>query len=480
MLEEFLTELSATISQLFTVINRLILFEIRGIPLIVAWLITAGVIFTAWMKVVNLRAFKHAIEVLLGQYDDRDDLGEVSHFQALATALSATIGLGNIAGVAIAIRLGGPGACFWMTVAGFLGMSSKFVECTLAQKYRIVHPDGTVAGGPMYYLSAGLAEIGQKTLGQILAVLFAIFALAGGLGSAVIFQANQSRVAVANVFPIFTEQAWIYGLLITLLVGTIIVGGVRRIAQVAEALVPLMCGFYLLMVVWVLLSHWSAIPQVIQVIFQGIFSPEAATGGFVGAVIQGFRRSAFSNVAGLGVAAIAHATARTKEPIREGIVALLEPFIDTIIICNLTAFVIIITGAYNNPDWIQLDGADLAAVAFGSVISWFPYVLALILFLFACSTMISWGYYIQVSWQYLWGNQNTIIYKLTFLAAIFIGAIMSSEVVVQFGDALLLITSIPNLLGAYLLSPQVAVELEDYFTRLKAGQFRTLHEANQS
>jgi AGCS family alanine or glycine:cation symporter len=469
MFKEFLTELSATISQFFTVINRLILFEIGGLPLIVVWLIMAGVIFTLWMKAVNLRAFKHALEVLLGKYDDPDDLGEVTHFQALATALSATIGLGNIAGVAIAIRLGGPGAVFWMTVAGFLGMSSKFVECTLAQKYRIVYPDGTVAGGPMYYLSAGLAEIGQKTLGQILAVLFAVFALAGGLGSAVIFQANQSRVAVANVFPVLNEQSWIYGLLITILVGTIIVGGIRRIAQIAEALVPLMCGIYLLMVLWILLTHWFAIPEVIQVIFQGIVSPEAATGGFVGALIQGFRRSAFSNVAGLGVAAIAHATARTKEPIREGIVALLEPFIDTIIICNLTAFVIIITGAYDNPDWINLDGADLTAVAFGSVISWFPYVLAVILFLFACSTMISWGYYSQVCWQYLWGNQNTIIYKLTFLAAIFIGAIISPEVVVQLGDAILLMTSIPNLLGAYLLCPIVAFELENYLDKLSAS-----------
>ncbi len=471
MLEEFLTNLSATVLQGFLVINHLILFEIGGMPLIVVWLMSAGIIFTIWMKGVNVRAFKHAIEVLLGKYDDPSQPGEVTHFQALATALSATIGLGNIAGVAIAIRLGGPGACFWMTVAGFLAMSTKFVECTLAQKYRIVHPDGTVAGGPMYYLSAGLAEIGQKTLGQILAVIFAIFALAGGLGSAVIFQANQSRVAVASVIPFFTENSWVYGLLVTVLVGTIIIGGIQRIAQVAEALVPFMCGIYLLMVLWVLLTHWFAIPDVILVIFKGAFSPEAVTGGFLGAIIQGFRRSAFSNVAGLGVAAIAHATARTKEPIREGIVALLEPFIDTVIICNLTAFVIILTGAYNNPDWIVFDGADLTSVAFGSVISWFPYLLALILFCFACSTMISWGYYSQVCWQYLWGNQSAFVYKILFLIAIFVGAIMSPEIVVQFGDAILLTTSIPNLIGAYLLCPLVGLDLKDYLERLRAGQF---------
>ncbi|MGB3532744.1 MAG: alanine/glycine:cation symporter family protein [Microcoleaceae cyanobacterium] len=461
------------LEKFFTVINHLILFEIGGIPLIVAWLISASLVFTVWMKAVNLRGFKHAIAVLLGQYDDPDQPGEVSHFQALTTALSATIGLGNIAGVAIAIRLGGPGACFWMTVAGFLGMSSKFVECSLAQKYRIVHPDGSVAGGPMYYLSAGLAEIGYKTLGQVLAVLFAVFALAGGLGSAVIFQANQSRVAVAGVIPFVAENSWVYGVFVMLLVGAVIIGGIKRIAQVAETLVPLMCGIYLLMALWILLTHWYAIPDVIQIIFKGVLSPEAATGGFLGAVIQGFRRSAFSNVAGLGVAAIAHATARTKEPIREGIVALLEPFIDTVIICNLTAFVIIITGAYNNSNWLDLDGADLTAVAFGSVVSWFPYVLAFILFLFACSTMISWGYYSQVCWQYLWGNQNTLIYKILFLIAIFIGTIISPEAVVQFGDGILLIICIPNLLGVYLLCPIIAFELKDYLNRLKAGQFNS-------
>ncbi|MGB3404271.1 MAG: alanine/glycine:cation symporter family protein [Microcoleaceae cyanobacterium] len=464
------------LEKFFTVINHLILFEIGGIPLIVAWLISASLVFTVWMKAVNIRAFKHAIAVVLGKYDDTDQPGEVSHFQALATALSATIGLGNIAGVAIAIRLGGPGACFWMTVAGFLGMSSKFVECSLAQKYRIVHPDGTVAGGPMYYLSAGLAEIGYKTLGQFLAVLFAVFALAGGLGSAVIFQANQSRVAVAGVIPFVAENSWVYGVFVMILVGAVIIGGIKRIAQVAETLVPLMCGIYLIMALWILLTHWYAIPDVIQVIFNGVLSPEAATGGFLGAVIQGFRRSAFSNVAGLGVAAIAHATARTKEPIREGIVALLEPFIDTVIICNLTAFVIIITGAYNNPNWLNLDGADLTAVAFGSASSWFPTILAIILFLFACSTMISWGYYSQICWQYLWGNQNTFIYKILFLIAIFIGAIISPEVVVQFGDAILLMTCIPNLLGVYLLCPIVAIELEDYFNKLKAGQFNLTQE----
>jgi AGCS family alanine or glycine:cation symporter len=461
------------LEKFFTVVNHLILFEVQGIPLIVAWLISASLIFTVWMKAVNIRAFKHAIEVVLGKYDDSDQPGEVSHFQALATALSATVGLGNIAGVAIAIRLGGPSSCFWMTVAGFLGMSSKFVECSLAQKYRIIHPDGTVAGGPMYYLSAGLAEIGYKTLGQVLAVLFAVFALAGGLGSAVIFQANQSRVAVAGVLPFFAENSWVYGVFLMVLVGAVIIGGIKRIAQVAETLVPLMCGIYLIMALWILLTHWSAIPDVFRVIFKGVLSPEAATGGFLGAMIQGFRRSAFSNVAGLGVAAIAHATARTKEPIREGIVALLEPFIDTVIICNLTAFVIIITGAYNNPNWLNLDGADLTAVAFGSAISWFPTILAFILFLFACSTMISWGYYSQVCWQYLWGNQNTLVYKILFLAAIFVGAIISPEVVVKFGDGILLITGIPNLLGVYLLVPLVGVELENYLNRLKAGQFNS-------
>lgn len=464
--------LSATVSQLLELIYNIIFFEVAGIPLIVVWFIGGGFTFTLWMKFVNLRGFKHAIAVVLGRYDDPEEEGEVSHFQALATALSATVGLGNIAGVSIAIGLGGPGAVVWMTLAGFLGMSSKFVECTLGQKYRQVKPDGTIAGGPMYYLSAGLEELGRKNLGRVLAGMFAIFAIASALGSSSIFQANQSKVAVARVLPILADRGWIYGSILVFLVGLVIVGGIRRIAQVTAILVPVMCGIYVLAAVWIIGENWAAIPDAIATIFQGAFVPQAVAGGGLGALIQGFRRAAFSNEAGLGIAAIAHSAARTEEPVREGIVATLEPFIDTVIICNMTALVVIITGAYNNPEWADLGGAELTSVAFGSVIGWFPTVLAIALFCFAFSTAIAWGYYGELCWQYLLGERTAIIYKLLFLTAIFLGTIVNPQTVIQFSDAMYLTMSIPNLLGLYFLAPGVAADLQDYWERLRLGKFK--------
>ncbi|MEB3885841.1 alanine/glycine:cation symporter family protein [Lyngbya sp. CCY1209] len=464
--------LSATVSQLLELIYNIIFFEVAGIPLIVVWFIGGGFTFTLWMKFVNLRGFKHAIAVVLGRYDDPEEEGEVSHFQALATALSATVGLGNIAGVSIAIGLGGPGAVVWMTLAGFLGMSSKFVECTLGQKYRQIKPDGTIAGGPMYYLSAGLEELGRKNLGRVLAGMFAILAIASALGSSSIFQANQSKVAVARVLPILADRGWIYGLILVFLVGLVIVGGIRRIAQVTAILVPVMCGIYVLAAVWIIGANWAAIPDAIATIFKGAFVPQAAAGGVLGALIQGFRRAAFSNEAGLGIAAIAHSAARTEEPVREGLVATLEPFIDTVIICNMTALVIIITGAYNNPEWADLGGAELTSVAFGSVLGWFPTVLAIAIFCFAFSTAIAWGYYGELCWRYLLGERTAIIYKLLFLTAIFLGTIVNPQTVIQFSDAMYLTMSIPNLLGLYFLAPGVAADLRDYWERLRLGKFK--------
>jgi len=463
--------LSAAVSQLLELIYKIIFFEVAGIPLIVVWFIGGGFTFTLWMKFVNLRAFKHAIAVVLGRYDDPEEEGEVSHFQALATALSATVGLGNIAGVSIAIGLGGPGAVVWMTLAGFLGMSSKFVECTLGQKYRQIRPDGTIAGGPMYYLSAGLEELGRKNLGRVLAGMFAVFAIASALGSSSIFQANQSKVAVARVLPILADRGWIYGFILVFLVGLVIVGGIRRIAQVTAILVPVMCGIYVLAAVWIIGLNWAAIPDAIATIFEGAFVPRAAAGGVLGALIQGFRRAAFSNEAGLGIAAIAHSAARTEEPVREGIVATLEPFIDTVIICNMTALVVIITGAYNNPEWADLGGAELTSAAFGSAIGWFPIVLAIAIFCFAFSTAIAWGYYGELCWRYLLGERTAIVYKLLFLTAIFLGAIVNPQAVIQFSDAMYLTMSIPNLLGLYFLAPGVAADLRDYWERLRLGKF---------
>lgn len=438
-----------------------------GIPLIVLWLIVGGIFFTFRMGFINIRAFRHAVDVVRGKYDDPNDSGEVSHFQALATALSATVGLGNIAGVAIAVSVGGPGAVFWMTVGGFFGMSSKFVECTLGQKYRVINPDGTISGGPMRYLSEGLKRMNYPIFGRVLAIAFSFFCIFAALGGANMFQANQSFGAVSRVFPFLPN--WLYGAVLATLVGLVIIGGVRRIGQVAGTIVPLMCILYVVASLFILLSNFTAIPGAFGVIISQAFQPEAIEGGILGVIIQGFRRSAFSNEAGLGSAAIAHSAARTDEPIREGIVALLEPFIDTIVVCNMTALVIVITGAYNNPEYEQLRatgaGAELTAAAFGISISWFPIILAIAVFFFAFSTMISWSYYGERCWDYLTGGQGLIIYKILFLMATFMGAIVAPGPVIDFSDGMLLGMAFPNLLGVYFLCPQVARDLKDYMAR---------------
>ncbi|MEC4892452.1 MAG: alanine/glycine:cation symporter family protein [Oscillatoria sp. PMC 1051.18] len=449
-----------------------------GIPLIVAWLFIAAIFFTIRMKLINIRGFKHAIDVVRGKYDDPEEEGEVTHFQALATALSATVGLGNIAGVAIAVSVGGPGAVFWMTIAGLLGMSTKFVECTLGQKYRLVKPDGTISGGPMRYLSRGLGEIGFVTLGKILAIAFSLFAIGGAFGGGSMFQSNQSYEAVAGVLPFI--PAWVYGLIVVALVALVIIGGIKRIGMVAGAIVPVMCIIYVIASLLILLLNFSEIPTAFGIIISRAFNPRAIEGGIIGVIVQGVRRSAFSNEAGLGSAAIAHSAARTEEPIREGIVALLEPFIDTVIVCNMTALVIVITGAYNNPEFAPLRdsgaGAALTSAAYGTVLAWFPAILALAVFLFAFSTMISWSYYGERCWEYLFGENSLIIYKILFLLAIFIGAIVKPGPVIDFSDGMLLAMAFPNLFGAYFLSNQVARDLENYLQRLHSGEMLTYVE----
>lgn len=464
--------IDAVFSKFVAAIFQVLFFSIGGFPLIVLWLICGAIFFTIQMNFINIRAFRHAIDVVQGKYDDPNDEGEVSHFQALATALSATVGLGNIAGVAIAISIGGPGAVVWMTVGGLFGMTSKFVECTLGQKYRIVKPDGTISGGPMRYLSAGLAEVGQKTLGKILAIAFSIFTIGGAFGGANMFQANQSYGAVSTVVPFL--PSWIYGLILLTLVGLVIVGGIQRIAQVAGTIVPAMCLLYVLSSIFVLLTNFTAIPGAIATIFSGVLIPKAVEGGIVGVIVQGLRRSAFSNEAGIGSAAIAHSAARTEEPVREGIVALLEPFIDTVVVCNMTALVIVITGVYNNPEYADIRareaGAELTSAAFGSVMAWFPLLLAIAVFLFAFSTMISWSYYGERCWEYLFGENSLMVYKILFLIATFIGSVSNPTSVIKFSDAMLLAMAFPNLLGAYFLSGNVLADLKHYMRRLHSGE----------
>lgn len=472
----FIGAIDSVFSRLVEILDKVLFFEIAGFPLIVVWLICGSIFFTLRMGFINVRGLKHAIDIVRGKYDDPDDDGEVSHFQALATALSGTVGLGNIAGVAIAVQVGGPGAVLWMTLGGFFGMSSKFTECTLAQKYRRVKADGTVAGGPMYYISRPLSNMGLRPLGKGLAALFAILCIGGSFGGGNMFQANQSYVAVANVIPGIPN--WLFGIAVAVLVGVVIIGGISRIASVTGRLVPLMAVIYVIACLWIILSNLTEVPSAIATIFTEAFSPQAVGGGFIGVMVQGIRRSAFSNEAGVGSAAIAHSAARTDEPLREGIVALLEPLIDTIVICNMTALVIIITGTYQ--DSSVGNGVLLTSRSFATVVGWFPSILAIAVALFAFSTMISWSYYGERAWEYLFGNSSILIYKSLFVFCVFVGSVVNLGAVLDFSDMMILAMSIPNLIGCYLLSGVIASDLKDYMQRLSSGQMLTYaDEANQ-
>ncbi len=446
------------------------------LPLVVFWLVLGAIFFTLRMGFINVRGFRHAVAVTAGKYSDPKDAGEVSHFQALTAALSATVGLGNIAGVAIAVSIGGPGATFWMIVAGILGMSTKFAECTLGQQYREVRPDGRIMGGAMFYLSKGLAEKGWVRLGKVLAVLFAILCIGGSLGGGNSFQVNQSLNAMQESMPWLGDYPWVYGLFMTVAVGIVIIGGIKRIALAASRIVPSMVAIYMLAALFVIFDNAAAIPAAFGSIFTSAFSPSAAYGGFIGVLVVGFQRAAFSNEAGAGSAAIAHSAARTPYPVREGIVALLEPFIDTVVVCTITALVIIVTGAYTNPEYAALRdasmGAALTSRAMGEHITWFPYVLAVAVMLFAYSTMISWSYYGERCWAYLFGDERSMSYRVLFLIFVFLGSIVASTNVLEFGDLMILGMAFPNVLGVLLLSGNVRRELDAYWTKLKSGEIK--------
>ena len=440
------------------------------VPVVVLWLIIGATLFTLYFRFINLRAFRHAIDCTRGRYTRPDDPGEISHFQALSAALSATVGLGNIAGVAVAVGIGGPGAVFWMVVAGFLGMSSKFVECTLGQMYRQRRSDGHISGGPMHYLRLGLAERGFPGLGRVLAVVFSFMCIGGSFGGGNMFQANQAYSQVASVLPIFS-QAWgapVFGVILALLVAVVIVGGIRRIGEVAGFLVPIMCVIYVLAGLSILLFNANQLGDAFAVILRSAFAADAAYGGFVGVLIQGFRRAAFSNEAGVGSAPIAHAAAATSEPVREGIVGLLEPFIDTMIVCMMTGLVLVVTGAYANPE--AGSGINMTSYAFASVYPWFPYLLSLTAILFAFSTQISWSYYGERCWEYLFGERTTLIYKVLFLFFVWFGAVSQLDRVVEFSDLMILGMAFPNLAGVYFLLPKVRAKLNDYMERLRSGE----------
>ena len=455
-----------------------------GVPFAVLWLVLGAIFFTLRMGFINVRGFKHAIGVTRGLYDNPDDEGEVSHFQALASALSATIGLGNIAGVAIAISIGGPGATFWMICAGFLGMTSKFVECSLAQMYRVKRPDGRMMGGPMVYLSEGLKDLSPSLAapGKILAYFFAFLCIGGSLAGGNAFQVNQSVKLMSSQFSWLQGNEWIYGLIMTVLVGVVIIGGIKRIAATAEKIVPLMCGVYVLACVFILLKMAGEIPAAFGTILSGAFTPAAGFGGLVGVLVQGFKRAAFSNEAGTGSAAIAHSAAKTDFPIREGAVAMLGPFIDTVVICTMTALVIVITGAYDAVGGTDAamqgaiatkEGAVLTSLAMGGVISWFPKLLAVAVFFFAYSTIISWSYYGERCWVWMFGDSSSLAYKYLFLSFVFLGSIVSAVNVLEFGDLMILGMALPNILGVVFLTGKVRVKLDEYWEKYKVGEFKT-------
>ena len=476
------------------------------IPIILYLLIGGALFFTVVFGFINIRRFPLAINVVRGKYDDIENApdhkephvenaeinivdgdipdtikdeshhGEVNHFQALATAVSGTVGLGNIAGVAVAVGIGGPGATFWMIVAGLLGMSSKFVECTLGVKYRDIDANGTVYGGPMYYLSRGFEDLKMAGFGKVLAVIFAVFCIGGSFGGGNAFQANQATSQITTLFGIDGGATrTIIGIIMASLVAVVIIGGIKRIASVTEKLVPFMAIIYILASLLIILLHFTEIPAAIGQIISGAFTPTAAVGGIAGVIIQGFRRAAFSNEAGAGSAAIAHSAVRTKYPASEGIVALLEPFIDTVVICTMTAIVIVLfnmdgyfqyggVGGSVTIDGLAANGVDLTARTYNDVIPGFNAVLTVAVVLFAFSTLISWSYYGLQAWKYLFGRSAfaDLSFKVLFCIFTVIGAAASLNSVIAFSDAMILAMVFPNMIGLFFLFPKVRAELSRY------------------
>ena len=450
--------------------------EKTSFPFVVALLIIGGVYLTIKMGFVNLRMFSHSLAIVRGKYKTIDDKGVISPFQSLATALSATVGIGNIAAVSIAISLGGAGASFWMIMAGLLGMTLKFTEVTLSVQHRQFLPDGTILGGGMEYLSRGLAQKGMVKTGKVMAVIFAFFMILGALGAGNTFQISQSLTIMQGQISFFKEFPWVFGVIMAGITGLVIIGGIKRIAHVAEKIVPIMVIFYLLMVFWVLGTYFSSIPDAFALIFREAFTPTAVAGGVFGAMIQGFQRAVFSNEAGLGSAGIAHSASRVKYPVRQGMVSLYEPFIDTVVVCTMTALVVILTGTYlGGTEALDVaiatkQGAVITSTAFGSVVSWFPTVLGFAIFMFAFSTMISWAYYGERAWVYLFGSKTSIVYKIIFLAFIIIATITDTGTMVDFSSILFLALAVPNIFGLLIMSGDVRKQLTEYLAKLKSGE----------
>lgn len=445
-------------------------------PLIVLWLAIAAVFFTFYMGFINIRGFGLAIRHVRGHYHDPSANGEISHFQAVATAVSGTVGIGNIGGVAIAIVIGGPGAAFWLVLAGFLSMSTKLVECTLGVKYRRYNPDGSVSGGPMYYLERYMADRGIPRFGKLLGGFYALSLVIGCLGIGNMFQSNQAYVQFLVITggeqSFFADKGWLFGLCIAIVVALVIIGGIKSIARVAGHLVPFMAILYVISCVVIISMSYEQLPAAFSLIFSNAFDVQSVTGGMVGAIIVGFQRALFSNEAGLGSASIAHSAVKTKDPASEGLVSLLEPFIDTIVICTLSSLVIITTAYPNGLMDNGLEGIALTSAAFAHHFNWAPYPLAVAALLFAFSSIIAWSYYGLKGWTYLFGEGAgaQTLFKLVFCTFIAIGCMIQLSAVLDFSDAMVFLIAIPNIIGLYLFAPEVKRDVNDYIARLRAGQ----------
>ncbi len=443
------------------------------LPLIVLWLIIGAAFFTVYLGFINLRGFRHAIRIVSGK-EDADhgrEAGEISHFQALTAAVSGTVGIGNIAGVAITISIGGPGAIFWLIMAGLLGMTTKFVECTLGMKYRVVGPDGVISGGPMYYLQAGLEKRGWPKIGRFLGLFYAVSIVIGCLGIGNMFQSNQAYgqllyVTGGETGPL-AGRGWLVGIGMAVLVGAIIVGGIKSIANVTGKLVPFMVGIYIVGALVVIGLNAGEIPRAVAAIVTGAFSPSGVAGGFLGVMIIGFQRAAFSNEAGIGSAAIAHSAARSEEPLTQGFVSLLEPFIDTVVICTLTGLVLVTAFPTEVLMGGGLAGIELTSAAFAQSIGWSPVPLSLAAVLFAVSTMLAWAYYGTRAWIYLVGDgqAKANAFRLVFCAFIALGAAIQLDAILGFADALIFVMAIPNIAGLYIMAPEVKADLKEYWAR---------------
>ncbi|MCK4870612.1 MAG: alanine:cation symporter family protein [Gammaproteobacteria bacterium] len=469
---------NSAFTKITTQLNNIVFYKIAiapgtYIPLIVAWLIAASLFLTLYFGFINIRGVRHAVNLIRGKYDNPKDPGIITHFQALATALSGTVGIGNIGGVAIAISYGGPGAAFWLFVAGFFAMSTKFVECALAVKYRKFFPNNIIAGGPMYYLRAGLTELKLPRLGKFLAYFYAVCMTIGCFGIGNMFQSNQAFAEFVKVTgdkaSFFADKGWLFGLIMAILLGAIIIGGIKSIAKVTSRLVPFMGILYFGGCIAILIYNHSAFPEAFHAIFFSAFKTHSIAGGMMGVLVVGLQRALFSNESGIGSAAIAYSAVKTRHPITEGFVGMLGPFFDTMVICMLTALVIVTTIHYNPQFAAGHTGVEMTSMAFERQISWSPYLLSVAVTLFAFSTLISWSYYGLKSWSFLVGETRIreLIFKIIFCIVCIFGTTISINTIVKFSDALIFLICIPNILGLYLLAPGLKRDLKEYTKEIK-------------